>query len=102
MELSDHLSQALQEERRENALKLNRFRLAGVVVFRFYSCPSVLFPDRLGSRLGWKAIAGGPEPRLFSDFSVALFVCLLMLSAHTSRARNILVSLGGDSLGADP
>lgn len=142
MELSDHLSQALREERRDNALRLNRLRLAGVGAFILSVVALQLFSEEsdwekmlvgigiyflIAVALAWgglrselflrfsqfaipvfdmpmvfliqwinmqEAMAVGQDPRPFSEFSIGLFVCLLMLSAFTLRARNIIVSLG--------
>ena len=133
MELSDHLANALCEERIANSKRLNLLRFGGVFCFFATSIGISLFFGEeawnssslaigiytliaglliVGGRFSHRILAlsriavpafdmpmvfviqmlhieaarlSGGDGRLYSEFSVALYVCLLMLSAYTMK-----------------
>ena len=141
MELSDHLTNALREERIANAKRLNLLRFIGVTAFFLASVLTAIANDKevwtsnhlalglyvvisailvVGGKLsepvlGLSRLAVpvfdmpmvfaiqvlnisaaqevGKDPRLYAEFSVALYLCLLMLSAYTLNLRFILFSV---------
>lgn len=141
MELSDHISAALHEERRENAKIINWLRVAGVAAFtatvaivellseetRWYEmlagmaiylvvAVALVFAGRKNrvalrlSRLAiplldmpmvfwiqWNNIDNaaelGRDVQAYSEFTVGVFVILLMLSAFTLNKKYVLSSL---------
>jgi adenylate cyclase len=139
MKMSDHLANALQEVRMNNARRINQVRLIGVgaflltmfwlefrsepdgrldiMLYRILAYFGIALILAVGSRyssrilllsrfavpvfdlpivfaIQWLNVGSSAQPTYVSEFSISIFMCLIMLSAFTLDRRHILLCFG--------